>query len=272
MFKKFLLLCLALIIISCASPLSLPNIQILKPTSQEMAQKGRDATVAFVTQTMDNKTTYPYCTGIFIDQQTILTALHCARAAAMREEIKKLPPELRNMAPLLLKPVKDPTGYDMTYIVEMEVTGLFMPPKDTHHSMVVAIDIPHDLALLKTSSSIPPHTWLRVADYMPEVGDTVYVMGHPAGLYYTFLDGTVSAIRGTFPMGEEPDDEEALKGPFVQVFSGIFNGNSGGAVYNSKGEIVGIVSFGLRAPNQTFCIAQVSIRSFIFKAHRDHKI
>src|SRR5205823_4262998 len=102
---------------------------------------------------------YLYCSGVWINKDTILTALHCAQAAGTVAEMRKVPPDLR----MFVEEVKDPTGVEMWYIVDNEVVDLEANPKATHKSKVIAIDPPHDLALVRADSAgMPEHYWLRV--------------------------------------------------------------------------------------------------------------
>jgi S1-C subfamily serine protease len=64
-----------------------------------------------------------------------------------------------------------------------------------------------------------------VAD--PTEGENIYVIGHPEGLKFTLSTGLVSRIDGTT----------------LQITAPISPGNSGGPVYDSKGNLIGIVSY-----------------------------
>lgn len=255
--RKFVVFLVALLLTSCS-----PAIPPVAPGTQTVQEVVRDSTVAFVTTSLKSETTYPYCTGVWISRTTILTALHCAVGAANREEIRKLPIEIRPFGMLLITKVKNPTGITMNYVVESEVTGIDLPPTKQHSAKVISVDLTHDLALLKMSSDMPHHSWLPIANALPKVGDKIFVLGHPGGLYYTWMDGMVSAVRDSIPH----DEDDVMEGPFVQVFSGIFAGNSGGPIVSTKGEIIGIVSFTFRAPNQGFGIATTSINNFLARA------
>ena len=271
LYKKLFVFIFALLTAASCAPTK--TMQIVKPTSPALL--GKAATVAFIAMPKD-KVAFAYCSGVWINKDTLLTALHCARAAARMQEVLKLPPEFKVLAPLLVPEVKDPTGYSMSYVTENEVTGFDTLPKASHKSTIIAIDTLHDLAIVRALyNNIPDHIWLPVANDNPSVGDKVYVVGHPGGLYFTFFDGMVSAIRESkydiFPHREEGEDEDEddfnVEGPFVQVFSGIWHGNSGGPIISEKGEIVGIVSFGTDTPSQGFCITPPSIKRFIIETY-----
>jgi S1-C subfamily serine protease len=270
MAKRLLFFFLALLMVSCATI----NNQTSKTANStpSLPEKSKAATVAFITTGLVTEDSYyPYCTGVWINRDTLMTALHCAAGNAKREKIRQLPKDERVVGNFLIDDVKDPTGTTMNYSMEDEVVGIDLKPKRTHAAKVVAIDSPHDLALLKADSDIPHHNWLRIADEMPKVGEKLYIVGHPGGLYFTFFDGIMAAIRETFPQDEE-EDEVKMEGPFLQIYSGIYHGNSGGPVISEKGEIVGIVSFIARSPNQGFAIACPSLKHFVLESNLKHKI
>ena len=70
-----------------------------------------------------------------------------------------------------------------------------------------------------------------------QVGDPVIIVGAPYGLSYSLSDGLISArwkpntVYKTMPLAE-----------FFQTTATINTGNSGGPMFNSNGEVIGIVS------------------------------
>ena len=68
---------------------------------------------------------------------------------------------------------------------------------------------------------------IKIADITPEIGDEIYILGHPLGARYNLSKGIVSNLDRPFFMGVDA----------VMTF-----GNSGGGVFNSNGELVGICS------------------------------
>src|SRR5882724_7202201 len=68
-----------------------------------------------------------------------------------------------------------------------------------------------------------------------EVGDYVVAIGNPFGLQHTVTAGIVSALGRT---GINPDGYE----DFIQTDASIDPGNSGGALVNLRGELVGVNS------------------------------
>ncbi len=67
------------------------------------------------------------------------------------------------------------------------------------------------------------------------VGEPVFAVGNPVGLGWTLTRGTVSALR--------PHEVGSITIPVIQTDAAITNGNSGGGLYNGKGELIGINNF-----------------------------
>jgi len=68
---------------------------------------------------------------------------------------------------------------------------------------------------------------IKIADNLPKIGDEIYVLGHPLGRQYNLSKGIVSNLDRSFVMGVDA----------LMTF-----GNSGGGVFNTKGELIGICS------------------------------
>ncbi len=67
------------------------------------------------------------------------------------------------------------------------------------------------------------------AGRVPEVGETIYAIGHPLGLPYTLTQGIVSAVG-----------REIAGRPYLQVDAAINPGNSGGPLYDTRARLVGL--------------------------------
>ena len=91
-----------------------------------------------------------------------------------------------------------------------------------------------DLALVKIPRPEGKYEVLELAEKEPEVGKTIYTVGHPVGTYYTVNVGIVSNyIKNLFAK---------RKGTYMMVSAPSIFGNSGGAVVNNKSQVVGICS------------------------------
>ncbi len=97
---------------------------------------------------------------------------------------------------------------------------------------VVGSDIVTDLAVLQIKGDnlpVIPQNPL----YQPQVGDIVLAIGNPYNLGQTITQGIISATgrNGMSSSGRQD---------FLQTDAAINEGNSGGALINSRGELVGI--------------------------------
>ena len=99
------------------------------------------------------------------------------------------------------------------------------------HAKVVGTDVETDLAVLKINVSHLPA--IAVPDNASaDVGDVVLAIGNPVGLGKTVTMGIVSATGRQLKMSAYED--------FIQTDAAINAGNSGGALVNAAGELIGI--------------------------------
>lgn len=97
-------------------------------------------------------------------------------------------------------------------------------------AQVVGADPDTDLAVLKIDVSDLPA--IRMASAATRVGDVVLAIGNPLGIGQTVTMGIVSAIGRQLSMAN-PE-------VFIQTDAAINFGNSGGALINAHGDLVGI--------------------------------
>ena len=104
-----------------------------------------------------------------------------------------------------------------------------------HGATVIGFDKNYDIALIKISATGLNPAIIANSDYI-NVGQTVYAVGNPLGdLVYTMTDGIVSARNR----------EVTVEGKTINTFqfsAAVNSGNSGGPVYNTNGEVIGIVA------------------------------
>jgi serine protease Do len=98
---------------------------------------------------------------------------------------------------------------------------------------VIGMDKPSDVAVLKiNASNLPTVTLDRAHDV--KVGQWVIAIGSPFGFENSVTAGIVSAKSRTLP-----DDNYV---PFIQTDVAVNPGNSGGPLFNTKGQVIGINS------------------------------
>ncbi len=93
-----------------------------------------------------------------------------------------------------------------------------------------------DIALLKIDARGLTPVVLGNSDEM-KVGEQAYVVGNPLGeLTYTLTSGIISALD------REIATERNVRVHMFQLDAAINAGNSGGPVYNDRGEVIGVVT------------------------------
>jgi serine protease DegQ len=126
-------------------------------------------------------------------------------------------------------------GYILTnnHVVE-DAVALDVGLTDGRHfrAQVVGRDIGTDLALLKIDPRDLPPVSVGNSDRV-RVGDVVVAVGSPFGLEGTATMGIVSAVMRT-EIGHEAFED------YLQIDAQINKGNSGGALVNARGELIGI--------------------------------
>lgn len=105
-----------------------------------------------------------------------------------------------------------------------------------YQAVLVGFDESNDLAVLKIDASDLPHVVIGDSDKM-YVGDTVVAIGNPLGeLAFSLTQGVISAKDRTVSLSS------GITMQLLQTDCTINSGNSGGALFNLYGEVVGIVN------------------------------
>ncbi|MDM1524283.1 serine protease [Empedobacter sp. 225-1] len=89
------------------------------------------------------------------------------------------------------------------------------------------------------------------ANISPEIGEDCFAIGNPKGLEQTLSKGIISAFREDY----------------IQTTAQITHGSSGGALFNNKGEVIGITTMGLNEADLNFALNTVN-----FDFYRENKI
>ena len=129
----------------------------------------------------------------------------------------------------------DPEGYLVTnYHVVAEAAEIRIQLSDGQiaEPELIGVDRETDLALLKINLGIVPAVPLGSSSQL-RIGDVVLAIGNPYGLTKSVTQGIVSAT------GRSLLDLVTFEN-FIQTDAAINAGNSGGALVNARGELVGI--------------------------------
>jgi Do/DeqQ family serine protease len=129
-------------------------------------------------------------------------------------------------------------GYILTnnHVVEgADAVNVDFTDGRTLTAKIVGTDKPSDLALLKVSGSNFKAIALGNSDNV-RVGDVVLAVGNPLNVGQTVTMGIISAKGRSTGVGDGSYED------FLQTDAPINHGNSGGALVNMRGELVGINS------------------------------
>src|SRR5690348_15974050 len=107
--------------------------------------------------------------------------------------------------------------------------------KQTYSAKLVGSDAPSDLAVLKISAGSLPVLQPGDSDKV-RVGDVSIAVGNPLGIGETVTAGIISAKGRATGTGDGSFQD------FLQTDAPINQGNSGGALVNTRGELIGINS------------------------------
>lgn len=131
--------------------------------------------------------------------------------------------------------VIDPTGFVVTnnHVIEgADDIEVVFPNGDKLKAKLIGTDTKTDLSVLKVEPKKPLRS-VRFGDSRKmRIGDWVMAIGNPFGLGGSVTLGIISARGRNINAG--PYDN------FIQTDASINKGNSGGPLFNTKGEVIGI--------------------------------
>lgn len=134
--------------------------------------------------------------------------------------------------------IVSPDGYILTnyHVVDgAENIKVDLNDNRTLDAKVIGTDQPSDLAVLKVEASSLPVLPLGDSDRV-RVGDVALAIGNPLGVGQTVTMGIISAKGRTTGLSNGSFED------FIQTDAPINQGNSGGALINTTGELIGINS------------------------------
>jgi len=100
---------------------------------------------------------------------------------------------------------------------------------------IVGYSKDYDLGLLRFKAETIPntiHSKIFTGGSI-ERGEEVYAVGNPLGLDATLTKGIISSVNRRLEV-------EGTEHDYLQMDAGIAGGNSGGALYNASGELIGV--------------------------------
>ncbi len=122
------------------------------------------------------------------------------------------------------------SGEDQETVVDK--IQIVLGNKEKYDARVVGRDVASDLALLKIDAKRPlPFVKFGSSDTI-RVGDWAIAVGNPFGVGQSVTAGIISGLQRDVVGAQYPY--------FIQTDASINRGNSGGPMFNSKGDVIGI--------------------------------
>ena len=240
MLKRFLLLVAATVVLSsCCSN------SVVRTVDPFVLDRMLYSSVALV-QEDDEGENRAYCSGVWLSDSTLLTAYHCTEGIGLSPEEEAIVGITDEMPSPLWHRIKFVNWSSFH-------TQSDMPEAD--EGVVIAADKIADLALVQTKSTTW-HTSVSISRSDIWIGQVAHSVGSSIGLPFSYAPSIIGAIRLT----TGPRDNLGL---YLQTVSGATRGNSGGALFDDDGNVLGICSFIGRDTSLVFWIHRDSIRKFL---------
>jgi serine protease Do len=135
--------------------------------------------------------------------------------------------------------IVSPDGYILTnnhVVDEADRVEVELNDNRKFTAKVIGVDSPSDVAVIKIEAAGLPVVPLGDSDRV-EIGDLVLAIGNPLGIGQTVTMGIISAKGRQSPRSGNESFED-----FLQTDAAINQGNSGGALVNLRGELIGVPS------------------------------
>lgn len=147
------------------------------------------------------------------------------------------------------------------HVVNKPNTSIFVKICDSlYEATIEMISVEYDIAIMSVDYEF--NDILKVVDYRASVGDVAYTIGNPNGIGLILQEGIVSGVKKIIVI----DGNEYL---VIQVSMSLNEGNSGGPIFDEKGNVIGIVSFRMKNSDNeiidsiTFCYSSDEILDVI---------
>lgn len=135
---------------------------------------------------------------------------------------------------------------------------------------VVAKDPTLDLAVLQLDRLPAQAMQLPLADSLPQPGDTLSLVGYLSGKHVPFQFYEHKVVR-TGVTGLVVNTVGTLRASIIEATPHFFDGNSGGALVNEFGEVVGVVTASHNHRNIGNIISASDIRQFVKELQKPAK-
>jgi hypothetical protein len=134
--------------------------------------------------------------------------------------------------------------------------------KIVQYTNIIASDADKDILILKIANNSFPPIVIGNSDFL-KIGQKIYTIGSPMGFENSITEGIISGLRS---------NEEKTKN-FIQISAAISPGSSGGAVVNTKGELIAITTLTVtKGQNLNFAIPVNEVLNLYNKAGKKNDL
>ncbi len=134
-------------------------------------------------------------------------------------------------------------GYILTnnhVVADADVVTVSLSNKKTYTAKVIGRDAAYDIAVIKVDATNLPYLLYGNSDNV-KVGQWVLAIGYPLNLETTVTAGIVSAKARTLGLNKQKAGNMAVES-YIQTDAAVNQGNSGGALFDTEGKLIGINS------------------------------
>ncbi|MDE2099181.1 MAG: trypsin-like peptidase domain-containing protein [Patescibacteria group bacterium] len=243
---------LFLLVIGCSGCSGLVGPSVTPVEAKDAVDNVVTSTVVLLRKNGPNSWGKVVCTAEFISDHELLTADHCTVPAAF-DEVDTL------LSDMGIAEEPDATNHEVRFVTYDDLLEAGKLNKAHQVAGKIALrDADNDVALITTTEFAPSYVPLRSTPGV--LGEKVFAVGHPGGLFYTLHRGIVSFPKRKF--------DGVIT---VQVDMGLFGGNSGGGLYDDFGRLIGVCSMGVEGTTIGFFVHLDPITDLVEKYHESLK-
>ena len=149
------------------------------------------------------------------------------------------------------------------YLKKKEMAGndYDIRKEDAYKAKLIKFNKKKDLAMLEVANLSLKIKPLKYGKFnRVKIGETLFAIGHPKGLLWSFTNGMVSHIRKDYRWHYEGSHHKAN---VIQIQVPINPGNSGGPLFNKNKELVGVNTFTTEGENLNFAVGIDDVIEFL---------
>jgi len=151
----------------------------------------------------------------------------------------------------------------LVWFYDQKITALDqLDPENYSVAEVVAADKSRDLAMVRLIDKNRKLSPLELGEeYSLSIAQDVFAIGHPEAYIWSFTYGVISQLRNnnSWSYGED----EVFNANVIQTQTPTNPGNSGGPLFDAKGKLIGINSYGVEGQGLNFAVRIGEVNEFI---------